>query len=282
MTVTNTPRQKTTRFIGLANLFFGDVNTTPTALAGLMMRDPGVEVNETQDEVELMATHKSGPLAIDKTTDRVEITGVLAQFQATVLGLASGVDENGQIVEIGGAPAIRKQFSCKVQGTLADGSNAQFEIFSCVIQPNGPKVFSPAGHALIPIIIKGQEDDANDSMARWTFGDGNVTATLATGILTRTAGTPQSFHKIASEVDGSDDALTSIGGTSLVDGELLTLQRANSDEIITITNTASGSGTVDLTGTDDLLLANDFDTLVLAYNEGNTEWVEQSRYITGL
>lgn len=119
-----------------------------------------------------------------------------------------------------------------------------------------------------------------------TIGGGNDVQTLATAILSRVQGTPttRQYHQIASEVDGSDDTLLTIDASveALVDGEFLTLQRANSDEIITVTNSAALSEGVDLEGTDDFLFANDFDTLVLQWNAVADEWRERERFATGL
>lgn len=289
MSVTNVAVDKTDRFIGLANLFLGDVNTTPTSLSGIISRDPGIEVTPSEDEVEFLATHRSGPIAIDRTTDRIEIVANLSQFASATFGVYHGRDEVGQLVDVGGAPTIRKQFAARIQGTVASGANMQLDLFDCVIQPNGPVTFSPAGHSLLPIIIKGQENDANASMYRWTKGAGNTIVTIdgsAPGEIARVQGTPTSrqFHQVASNVDGSADVFATIVASveALTDGETLTLQRANSDEVITVTNTASGTDTIDLQGTDDFVFANDRDTLVLQYNLSGTEWFEIERFVTGL
>lgn len=276
MAVANTAVDGGKRVIGFFSVFVGDENTTPTSLIGFINRSTGLDVNPTQDEAELLVTAKSGPLNIDVTTERIEISVDMVQFQATPLALSLGKTENGQVVTGGGAPAITRQLALRITGTEADGTAYQLDVPSCVAQPNGSRVFTPDAHGMIPIIFKGQDHADNTEMFTETIGGGNVVATLATDILTRVLTTPETFHRVAAE-SGTADTIDSITAADLVDNEFLTLQ-ADTGDTITVTNTATGTNTVDLTGTDDVILAG-VSTLKLQYDLAGTEWTEVSRFI---
>ncbi len=279
MAVANTAVDGGKRVIGFFSIFIGDVNTTPTSLIGFIDRSTGLDVNPTQDEAELLVTAKSGPLNIDVTTERIEVTVEMVQFQATPLALSLGKTENGQVVTGGGAPAITRQLALRITGTNADGTAYQLDVPSCVAQPNGSRVFTPDAHGKIPIIFKGQDHGDNTEMFTETVAGGNVVATLATNILTRVLNTPETFHRVAAQADTSpiDTIDTIVDSADFVDNEFLTLQ-ADTGDTITVSNNATGANTIDLTGTDDVILTG-VNTLKLQYDLVGTEWNEVSRFI---
>lgn len=278
MAVANTAVDGGKRAIGFFSIFVGDENTTPTSLVGFIRRSTGLDFNPTQDEAELLVTAKEGPLRIDRTTSRLEITADLIQFDPTLLALQLGVTENGQVVTAGGAPSITRALAVRITGTLGDGATAiQYDIPSCVFQPNGSTTFNNDDYGNIPIIIKAQDHEDNTEMYTITLGGGNVVATLATDILTRVLTTPETFHRVAAE-SGTIDTLLTITAGDLVDNEFLTIQ-ADTGDTITVTNTAGPAGdNIDLTGVDDVILTG-VSTLKLQYDLGGTEWQEVSRFI---
>lgn len=277
MTVTSTPKTKLKRFMGPPNFFIGEENESATSLVGLISRSTNLNINPTHDDVALQTIDKLGDVAIDVARVALELSLDLVQIGPTLLAISQGVTENGQITTVGGSPTIRRQHSAKVTADTADGTGYELIIPSCIITPNGARVMGPGEHMLIPIILKAQDHPDNSFMYTETTGDGNVIATISTGALTRVLQTPETFHRVAAE-SGTADVLDSITAGDLVDNEILTLQAAAGDTI-TVTNTPTGTNTIDLEGTDDVILTGS-DILKVQYDLAGTEWNEIFRQIT--
>lgn len=275
--VTSIAKDVGKRFKGTVNVFIGEENETAASLVGFISRDPGLEFVPSMESAELLVVDNEFPIADDVSTRRADVNFALVQLEAELIAMAMGVTEVGQIVEVGGPPAVQRRFSFKFTGVDADGEAKTIEAPSCTVVSNPTITLNPNVHAKIDVTLKVLGHPDNTFAWRWIDGAGNVVATIAAGVLTRVANTPTTFHKVASQVGGAADVLDTMTGSSLVDGEKVTLQINSVSEPITITDQATGS---------DFLLdpAADFTMVALAdwiqvqYNESGTQWTQIARH----
>lgn len=106
-------------------------------------------------------------------------------------------------------------------------------------------------------------------------GDGSEVVTLSSGVLTRVAGA--GYHKVGGE-GATSDALTSITGTGLTDGELLILQLKSESEPITLTHL---DDTLELEGDANWAMTSLLDAIWLEYRATGTKFVEVQRFDYG-
>lgn len=279
--VTSVAKDEGKRFIGNVNVFIGEENAAATALVGFINRDPGLEFAPSMDSAELLVVDNSFPIADDVTTRRADVNFTLVQMETALLAMAIGETEDGQVVESGGAPAVQRRFSFKFTGVDADGQTKQLDVPSCTVVSNPTLTFTASGHSMIAVTLKVLGHPDNTYAWRWTDGDGSTTVTIATGDLDRVKDTPTTFHKVLGEGSVADDLDSiTVGTGALEDNEIITLQISSIASPITVVNAATGTDTIDLTGTDDVILATLTDTLVLQYDLAGTEWLEVSRFIT--
>lgn len=254
------------------NLFFGESGVAPATAVGYVGREGGISVTAGKDVQDYFVDDLKGP-ALKQTTNRsFMVSCSLAQMTAELLALALGVEADGQTVSLGGSSDVDNQVSFKVVGERRDGKTVTMTCLQALPQGEVAIPFSTDNVTEVPLEIAALDDDAN-GLVSFVIGDGNIVATLAAGVLTRTA--DAGYNKIQGEGGPAADTLDSITGTSLTDNETLRLQINSATDVITFTHLA---GTLELTGSVDWVMDNLDDYIDLQYDLAGTKWVEIGRH----
>jgi hypothetical protein len=252
-----------------AILQFGTAGSAASTDVGYISNATAIEVQyepETQD-VRTDSLHL--PLMTKITGGAYTIRGSFLQHNTDLLESVFGVTAVGNKLTLSGSAITTPEFSLRVTATREDAQTVVWDFPYCV-SVSGP-TFSYSRTDVAEVGFEFKAIEGASAAAAVTNGY-TAAATLATGVLTRTAS--QGYHTITSETGGAD-TLDSITGTSLADGETLLLQITATAAPITLTHL---DDTLELTGDVDWVMTSLSDWILLTYSATKTGWVESGRY----
>lgn len=254
------------------SVFSGTAGSVAGTPIGYAPSDANVVIAATKNATPRHVQGKDLPVEYMSRIKELRATIPLMQLDVDLLAIAWGVTKDG-LVNTFGDPSVDvrlPQKSYAIVGTDANGTTKRYDI------PYGVSV----GDTSIDL---GQE---NPTVLNWeiaavdadgtnfpiyTEGSGNLEATIAAGVLTRTA----AYHKIRSQVASAADDLDSISAGA-ADGDFLTLQIGRVDEPITLIDLAN---TLELISSPaDFTMTKLTDRVVVQWDLGNTKWVERERF----
>jgi len=254
---------------GHAVMYFGTAGSVAATGVGYIGADAELAITYTPEATPYRVQGLHMPLLHKVHAADLRITGRFSQFNTDLLELVFGVTAVGNTLTISGSGITTPEFSLKITISAEDGDTITYNIPRAVSVSAPELTFSSANYVELPFEFAAIEDATTDI----TVTNGYTSsATLATGVLTRTAS--QGYHTVAGEGDAAD-TLTSITGTSLTDGEQLVLQIADEDNPITLTHAAD---TLELTGSVDWVMTQLEDWILLEYDDGDSCWEEKARY----
>ncbi|MFA5187193.1 MAG: hypothetical protein WC551_12010 [Patescibacteria group bacterium] len=263
-------KDKTKIMLSYGTLYYGAAGVAPVTAVGYMMRDSSAEIAIKRRNDEYYGSDTRMPFLVNNEINGASLKTSMVQVEPELVALALGFPADGQEVSLNSSTAY-SEFSVKLVGADRAGTAFSYEMLRCVpvgdfgLSLNKDKVTE------LPIEFACLDPDSGDDFT-FLWGAGNITATLATGVLTRTAGA--GYHKVAGE-GGAADVLTSITGASLTNGEILVLQIADASDAITLTHL---DGTLELVGDVDWVMDSIYDSITLQYNTAGTMWIEVGRY----
>lgn len=257
-----------TMVISNASLYYGTVETTPATAVGYAPRNT-IKFAVSRRDGKYYAGSADFPIVIDNGIEGASIEAGVWQLEAALIALAMGVAEDGNEVNLAGANTYVEK-AIKIVGTNRDGSNVSITIPRAKTVSEVALAFGDEP-SNVPLAFEALEPSSGNAV-EIKIGDGNTTATLATGVLTRVAG--EGYHKVAGE-GGAADTLDSITGASLTNGETLRLQIASAAAPITLTHL---NDTLELEGDANWVMSSIYDYIDLQYVTDGTKWVEIGRY----
>lgn len=256
------------------SVFQGTAGAVANNPLGFIASDANVNIlwgkNSAAGHVQGRRLPKHFTSAIQNVTANIPLMSLTTE----ILGLMLGVTPVGLETSFGDPTTdVRLPvFSYAIVGTDAVGTTHRFDIpYGAAIEDTsmdrGQEIKTVMG-----LVIGATDPSANTARVfpKHTEGSGNLEATLATGVLTRTAG----YHRIRSESVDTADILDSIGGSGLTDNEFLTLQLGKVTEPITFTHL---NDTLELIEDANFVMDNMLDRMVVQYGLANTKWVEVER-----
>lgn len=252
-------------------VFSGTGGATAGTPVGFLPSAGGVNVTTTFNAEDLTVEGEDLPQEVLSRIKGMTFQIPLLQFDVELGGLAWGVTPDGSVNTFGD-PTVDVRLPKKswaIVGTDAAGTTKRYDMpwgasAGDVSQDLGQETTTITG-----LEIRAVAPTTGAAYPTWTQGSGNIEATLATGVLTRTA----AYHKIRSEVAFNADILDSISAGA-ADNDLLTLQIARVDEPITFTHL---NGTLELFGDADFVMTKLSDLMVLQWDLGATTWDEIRR-----
>lgn len=253
------------------NLFLGPAGATPTTAVGYMNREAELTITLQRSDDKFYGHNSQFPIIARKEFEGGTVTGEFAQFEPELFAYAMGIDADGQEIKLN-SQTTYNELAVKVIATRRDGKTFLFRALR--VQPSGDfKIaLSRKEPGVLPFEAEILQPNTGDVFAFGFDEAGTVTATIATGVLTRTASA--GYHKVAGE-GGAADELDSITGASLTKGERLRLQIASATAPITLKHLV---GTLELTGSADWVMSSIYDYIDLQYDETGTKWVEIGRH----
>lgn len=257
--------------ISRANIFFAATGQAPVTPVGY--KSGATKIAYKEKLTGHFVEDRDG--AIFATRDTIEggIKAKMVQVNPTLLALAMGKAENGNSVAFGGVPTAVLEYAIKVIGTRRDGTAVTFYLYRAVSDGGFDIDIDKKKMTEIDLSFMGLDGDTDaDVMGKVEIGAGNITATLSSGVLTRTAAA--GYHQVGGQ-SGAADVLDSITGASLTNGEILRLQILSETAPITLTHLAD---TLELTGAVDWVMTKLGDYIDLRYDSTKTGWVEISRF----
>jgi len=255
--------------VGDLAVYVGTAGTPATNIVGFIRQEDAVEVEDGPEPKAILVngvdyrtrsylTHREGTITIPSL-----------QTNATLLGIAFGVTPNGQVVTMDSTPKLMSQISLAIVGENLAGTAYRRDWL--YVSTDGMPKQSFSGRELAPLTMKFNVEGAASGVYS-TFGAGNVTATISSGVLTRTG----NYHKVIGE-GAAADVLDTITGSSLTNGETLTLQINAVAAAITLNDQAAGPGELHLNPSADWIMTKLSDWIVLQYSTANTQWDEIAR-----
>jgi len=252
-----------------ALLQFGTAGSAAATDVGYISNATAIEVQYEPETNDVRADSLHLPLMTKVTGGSYTISGSFLQHNTDLLETIFGVTAVGNKLTLSGDAITTPEFSLRVTATREDAQTVVWDFPYCV-SVSGPTIsYSRTDAAEVAFEFKAIE---GASAAAAVTNGYNATATIASGVLTRTAA--QGYHVVAGE-GGAADTLDSITGTSLVDGETLLLQIADVTDPITLTHL---DDTLELTGDVDWIMTSLSDWILLTYSTTKTGWVESGRY----
>ena len=254
--------------ISNASIYFGTAETTPSTAVGYTPRGI-ISCSISRRDGKFHSGQADLPIAIDNSIEGVTVNAGVWQLEADLVALAMGIAEDGNEVNLTGAGTYLEK-SIKILGTNQDGDEVSIVLPRAKTMSDVSLAFGDEPTS-VPLSFEAMQPSTGNAF-EFKKGDGNTTATLSSGVLTRVAG--EGYHKVAGE-DGAADTLDSIGGASLTNGETLRLQIADASDSITLAHLAD---TLELDGSANWTMASVYDYIDLQYNTTGTKWVEIGRY----
>jgi len=260
---------KTTLHMKGPSLFLGPSGSEASIASGYIDGETPVTLTlERGNETEVDAQQAQFPIDIINEFSGGVIEIGLIQIEPALLGYALGITEDGIENNITGDDTYTT-LAVKIVGTRRDGET--WVLKSNYVKPVGDVALALTKKELtkIPLRFRLLEATSGNHLDMY-IGSTNVTATLSTGALTRTA--DKGYHKVAAE-SGTTDDLDSITGSSLTDDELLRLQ-PDAGDTITMKHL---NDTLELTGEADWAMTEN-DYIDLQYDSDGTKWMERGRH----
>jgi len=257
-------------------LYFGTADSAAATLVGTQPRTENpITLNIGRRDTLDRASRYWLPIDGDNSISSVQVTAGMYQVEIELLALALGFDSAGQMMEQDKDTTFNR-VSVKIVGARLDGTAVTFRADNCLMTGDFTLTFHPEERAIIPVEFTVLSPTASETSTvdyQLYLGSGNDDVTLATGVLTRTAGA--GYHIVNAE-SGTSDTLDSItdDGTALTDGESLRLQPASGDSI-TLTHL---NDTLELWNDADWVMDSIYDYIDLEYDTTGTKWVETRRY----
>lgn len=256
--------------VGDVTVYVGTAGTPASNLLGFLREDDAFDITDGPEPVPIKVHGQAFPHRHFLANRTGSVTLHSLQTNATLLGIAFGVTPSGQVITLDETPKLMPQISLAfVSETL--GGTAWRRDWLYVSTDGMPK-YVPTGKALVPISMKFNVEGTG-AQSYITLGAGNVTATLATGVLTRTG----NYHKVAGE-SAAADTLTNITAADLVNGETLTLQISATTMPITLDNDTATAGHLILTPGIDWQMTRLSQSITFQYVLADTHWTEIARY----
>jgi hypothetical protein len=252
-------------------LQFGTAGSSAATDVGYLASGEAITVTHSPNMVEARAEGYELPIIKKRSHTTLTISGTLLQHNTALLELIFGRSATGNKLTLSGEVADTPMFSCKLTATREDDETVVYDIIRAVSVGDFAPEYVSTDAAGLPFEFEAIESRDAELASSLTNGY-NSTATLDTGVLTRTAS--QGYHLVAGQ-GGAADTLDSITGASLTDGETLMLQIADEDDAITLTHL---DGTLELTGDVDWTMDSLDDWILLEYDSGDSAWVEKGRY----
>ena len=250
-------------------LYFGTAGSTAATPVGFIASGEAISVAIEPEMAEARAEGKELPIIKKRTYRTITVSGRFMQHETALLELVFGKAAVGNTITLSGDVSDTPTFSLKVTATAEDGDVVTYTFPYCVSISAPTIEYVSTEVAQVDFQFEAVEGSAADA----TVVNGYTSAaTLATGVLTRTAS--QGYHTITSETTGAD-VLDSITGASLTDGETLLLQITSATTPITLTHL---DDTLELTGDVDWIMTKTADWILLTYSTSKTGWVESGRY----
>lgn len=252
-----------------ALIYVGTAGVEASTPLGYVSREQGIEVTGAKSAEKYFVDGLDGPAIIKTTVTGMKFKGKFIQIESDVLKHITGITPVGTVFTVGNAVSQDFQFSVKVIATRRDGTQVIYR--SPYTQSVGEPSWLFKSAALTEMDFEWENVDNASSPATITIGS-STTATLASGVLTRTASA--GYHLIGGE-GGAADVLDSVTGASLTNGERLLLQIASESAPITLTHLLD---TLELSPGMDWVMADLDDWILLEYVEADTSWHEVSRF----
>lgn len=250
--------------------YYGTAGAVATGSLGYVLEEHNVAFSFTSPNAGPLRVQGSKlPLRHLQPAREVTVTVPVAQFNADTMALGLGLTKSGDTVTIGDSSdtTLCPQISAAFVGQDLNGDTVRFDALYCSCGPDvdfemGPTP-PPSGLTLVFHC-----EDYSGSEPFFTFGD--LTATIAGGVLTRTT----TMHQVVGQGDAADD-LDSITGSGLTNGEVLRLRPSTIGYLVTLKHVAD---TLELFGAADFELGGDLDDWIdLQYVTATTEWIEIAR-----
>jgi hypothetical protein len=263
--------------MGPVAVYVGTAGLEPTNNLGYTT-DKGIEFDAKVTSLTLKTGNTLGAIGKRISDASVTMTGGFQQVTLDLLYyMLSGVTrESATLLDFDLASAPIQKFSVKAIGINENGLPRTGKMLNAMPSDDYKHALAAGTLQEAPFTFEGI---AVPGTKLYSIEDDETTAhaTLASGVLTRVAA--QVYHVMLGE-GGAADALTSITGASLVDGELLILKIYATTQAITVTSATAGTGHIELTsgGTTTWLMNHLEDVLWLQYVAATTKWIEISRF----
>lgn len=251
-----------------ANLFFGAVGSAPVTAVGYVSREGATSTTFSREYGQYYVEELQGPAAANTTSRGFQVTCQLAQLEPELLALALGLAADGQEVLVGGPNAADTEVALKIVANRRDGVPVTIEIPRAKASGELGHAFSTGAATETPLQFSAMDGEAG--MVKITFGPGNIIVTPSGGTLSRVAGA--GYHRVQGPATGID-AITSINGETLTNGETLRLQLADAEQVKFVHE----YGVLELFGGVDWTLDHPDDYLDLVYETAGTRWLEIGR-----
>ena len=259
----------------ITEIYIGTDLGTPATSMGYTRRG-SFRFNPAQSEEQIQTDQGIDPV-LDLITDRnPSMTFEIMQLtQANLLQCLPGLTESGYVLSAATDPNSVDNW-VSISALTYDENGATRIIRMRHARPSSPQEFSPSPAAIQGWAVQFVGRHSSTVPAYEILSAQTLTATLATGVLTRVAN--QGIHLVIGE-GAAADALTQITGTGCAVGEQILLKAATPGTAITVTDGV----TMALNGDVDVVLTKAADYVRLQCTNvatpGAEVWTEVARYI---